>query len=306
MARASVCGQTRKRTESTKTLVPMGGCLSNDRNKASYLTGTIQFLTFETEGEGIVMPLWRALCASVAIVVSAFIVPVCIGQTSVAGVVTLANQALLGGASLSDGATVFSGDLISTQEEGQVQIQAGRVKLTLQAEGSFRVFRAGERVVVELERGTMTYAVTASDDLTIYALDTRLAPEHADGASGMVTVVSRCEVKATSQKQTIAVTAGKETKTIEETKTYTVRSEFGVEYHDSWKPTPSDYPDFDPNSTYHHTHSHSACGLVAKEGDSGAKQALGSHFKLAAAVIAGGVTCLVICRDFESPSTPKK
>lgn len=252
------------------------------------------------------MASWRALRASAGIVVSLALVPVCPGQASVAGVVTLANQAQLGGASLSEGATVFSGDLVNTEDEGQVQIQAGRIRLTLQQQGSFRIFRAGDRLVVELERGTMTYSMTGTDDLTIYALDTRLVPEHAEGAAGQVSVVSRCEAKATSLKQTITVTAGKETKTIEETKTYTVRSDFGVEYHDSWKPTPSDYPDFDPNSTYHRTHSHSACGLAAKDASSGAKPALGSHFKVAAAVIAGGVTCLVVCRDFESPATPKK
>jgi len=254
------------------------------------------------------MPSWRALCAGLGIVLSASMVPVSIGQIPVpaAGVVTLANQALLAGASLSEGATVFSGDLVSTEEEGQVQIQAGRIKLTLQAQGSFRIFRAGERVVVELERGTMAYTMTGADDLTIYALDTRLVPERSNGATGQVTIVSRCEVKATSQRQTITVTSGKETKTIEETKTYTVRSDFGIEYRDSWKPTPSDYPDFDPNSTYHRTHSHSACGLVAKEASSGAKQAAGSHFKVGAAILAGGVTCLLVCRDFESPDTPKK
>jgi len=252
------------------------------------------------------MTFRRALAASVAIFLGLIIVPVCLGQTSVAGVVTLANQSFLGGASLSEGATVFSGDLVRTEDEGQVQIQAGRIKLTLQAQGSFRIFRAGDRVVVELERGAMAYAMSGASDLVIYALDTRLVPERTDGATGQVTIVSRCEVKATSQKQTITVTAGKETKTIEETKTYTVRSDFGIEYHDSWKPTPSDYPDFDPNSTYHRTHSHSACGLLAKEGSTVAKPAVGSHFKVAAAIIAGGVTCLVICRDFESPDTPKK
>jgi hypothetical protein len=249
---------------------------------------------------------WRGLCAGLGIAGWLILVPVSIGQTSVAGVVTLANQALLAGSTVSPGATVFSGDLVATEEEGQIQVQAGRIKLTLLPQSSFRIFRAGEIVVVELERGGMTYSTAAGDDLTIYALDARLVPERAGGATGQVTVVSRCEVKATSQTHTLEVTSGKETKTIEETKTYSVRSEFGIEYHDSWKPVPADYPEFDPNSRYHRSHSHSACGLVAKENGPAPKAALGSHFKVAAAVVAVGVTCLVLCPDFESPDKPKK
>ena len=84
------------------------------------------------------------------------LVPVAIGQTSAAGVLTLANRASISGANASSGSTVFSGDLITTQDDGQVQLQAGRTKLTLQPQSSFRVFRTGDRVVVELERGTMT------------------------------------------------------------------------------------------------------------------------------------------------------
>src|SRR5262249_31516549 len=93
------------------------------------------------------------------------LVPVAIGQTSAAGVLTLANRASISGANASSGSTVFSGDLITTQDDGQVQLQAGRTKLTLQPQSSFRVFRTGDRVVVELERGTMTYATTSGDDL---------------------------------------------------------------------------------------------------------------------------------------------
>lgn len=249
---------------------------------------------------------WRGLCAVLGIVSCLALVPVSIGQTSVAGVVTLSNRALLAGSSVSAGATIFSGDLVATEEDGQIQVQAGRIKLALQPQSSFRVFRAGETVVVELERGTLTYSTAAGDDLIIYALDTRLVPERAGGGTGQVTVVSRCEMKATSQTHTLEVTVGKETKTIEETKTFSVRSEFGVEYSNSWKPVPADYPEFDPNSSYHRSHSHSACGLVAKEAGSAPKAALSSHFKVAAAAVAIGVTCLVVCLDFESPDKPKK
>ena len=149
----------------------------------------------------------------------------------------------------------------------------------------------------------MNYSVAPGDALIIYALDSRLVPEAATGATGQITIVSRCELRATSQTHTLNVTSGKETKAIEETKTYSVRSDFGIEYHDSWKPVPSNYPEFDPNSAYHRSHSHSACGLA--QGHPTQPPAPGSsHFAAGAAIVGAAVVCLVLCRGFESPDRP--
>ena len=248
-------------------------------------------------------PLGR-MRAAVLLGTSAVLVPMCVGQETAAGVVLQANHTQLANASVSSGASVFSGDLLVTDEQGQVQVQVGRVKVVLQPSSSLRLFRSGTQAVAELERGTMNYATAGTgEELVIYALDVRLVPLRSAPTAGQVTVVSRCEVRATTQTATLDVTSGKETKTIDETKTYTVRSDFGVEYHDSWKPVPADYPDFDPNSTYHRSHSHGPCGL-ADVPRQAPNPPLSGHFKIAAAVIAGGVTCIVLCRDFESPDKP--
>jgi len=250
------------------------------------------------------MRFFRGFFATVLVLSSGVLVPLVLGQESAAGVVLQANRAQIAGAAVSSGASVFSGDLLVTDEEGQLQVQVGRSKVVLQPSSSLRLFRSGTQSVVELERGTMNYATSGTgEELVIYALDVRLVPLRTAPTAGQVTVVSRCEVRATSQTQTLDVTSGKETKTIEETKTYTVRSDFGVEYHDSWKPVPADYPDFDPNSTYHRSHSHGPCGLADVPRQAPAP-ALSSHFKVAAAIIAGGVTCIILCRDFESPDKP--
>jgi hypothetical protein len=243
-------------------------------------------------------------CVGLLLVAYSVLVPLGLGQEPSAGVVLQANHGQLGGANVSSGASIFSGDLLQTDEEGQIQVQLGRTKLVLQPSSALRVFRAGSHAVVELDRGTMNYStVSGSEELVIFALDVRLVPARGTTA-GQVTVVSRCEVRATSQTGTVEVASGKETKTIEETQTYSVRSDFGVEYHDSWKPIPEEYPDFDPNSKYHRSHSHGPCGLAANPPSQAPAHALGGHFKLAAAIIGGGVTCLVLCRDFESPDKP--
>jgi len=244
-------------------------------------------------------------CAGLAFVAYNVLVPLALTQEPSAGVVILANHGQLGGVNVSSGASVFSGDLLQTDEEGQIQIQAGRTKLVLQPSSALRLFRVGGHAVVELERGTMNYSTPGTgEELVIFGLDVRLVPTHGTATAGQVTVVSRCEVRATSQTGTLEVTSGKETKTIEETKSYSVTSDFGVEYHDSWKPIPDEYPDFDPKSRYHRSHSHGPCGLAADQPSKPPTPALGGHFKLAAAIVGGGVICLALCRDFESPDRP--
>jgi len=251
------------------------------------------------------MRLLSRFFAVVLLVSSGVLVPSSSAQQTAAGVVLQANHAQIAGANVSSGASVFSGDLIVTDEEGQLQVQVGRSKVVLQPSSSLRLFRSGAQAVVELERGTVNYATSGTgEELVIYALDVRLVPLRTAPTAGQVTVVSRCEVRATTQTATLDVTSGKETKTIEETKTYSVRSDFGVEYRDSWKPIPADYPDFDPNSTYHRSHSHGPCGL-ADVPHQLPNPPLGGHFRIAAAIIGGGVTCIILCRDFESPDKPK-
>jgi hypothetical protein len=251
------------------------------------------------------MQFLSRITAGLLLVAYSVLAPLCLGQDSAAGVVVQANHGQLGGANVSSGASIFSGDLLQTDEEGQIQIQVGRTKLVLQQSSALRLFRAGGHAVVELDRGAINYATPGvGEELVIFALDVRLVPTRGTATAGQVTVVSRCEVHATSQTGTVEVTSGKETKTVEETKTYSVRSDFGVEYHDSWKPIPDDYPDFDPNSKYHRSHSHGPCGLAESQPSQTPARPLGGHFKLAAAIIGGGVTCLALCRDFVSPDKP--
>ena len=252
------------------------------------------------------MGFFGRFLSAVLVLSSVVLVPPVRSQGSSAGVVLQANHAQIAGASVSSGASVFSGDLLVTDEEGQLQVQVGRSKVVLQPSSSLRLFHSGSQSVVELERGTMNYATSGTgEELVIYALDVRLVPLRTAPTAGQVTVVSRCEVRATTQTATLDVTSGKETKTIEETKTYSVRSDFGVEYRDSWKPVPADYPDFDPNSTYHRSHSHGPCGLADAPRQAPASALSSGHFKIAAAIIVPVVTCIILCRDFESPDKPK-
>jgi len=227
-------------------------------------------------------------------------------QVTPAGVVTIASRATLGDQAVSVGSTVFSGDLLKTEDKGSLSVQSGTVQIALGPNASVRIFHNLNRVIVEVERGAIAYtAKGTNEDLTIFALDIRLVPKTSAPASGQVSIVSRCDVNVTASHSTIDVTSGRENRTIEETKSFRVLSEFGVDYRDSWQPVLTDYPEFPRDAEYHKSHSHVACPAGVWQAAKPPVSALGAgHFQ----EIVGGVviilTCLALCEVFEIPDRP--
>jgi len=227
-------------------------------------------------------------------------------QVAPSGVVTLASRALLGKQAVSVGSTVFSGDILTTEDEGRLNVQAGTAQIALGPNTSVRLFRTLDRVIVELERGSIAYtAKGTNEDLTIFALDVRFVPKTSVPASGQITIVSRCDVNASAIHSTIEVTSGRETKTIEETKSFRVLSEFGVDYRDSWQPVLADYPDFPRDAEYHKSHSHVACPAGVWQSAKSPVSALGSgHFQEIIGGALGIITWISVSEAFESAERP--
>ena len=219
------------------------------------------------------------------------------------GAITLANNATIANSNVNVGSTVFSGDLLKTGDQGGMTVQAGSLQFTLGQDTSVRLFRAESRTIVELESGTVAYtAKGTSEDLTIFALDIRFVPQTNVPAAGKISIASRCHVIATAAHSTIDATSGREKKTIEETKSYTVLSEFGVDYKDDWQPVLADYPEYPRDAQYHHSHSHVAC--PAGVWNTKVTAPLTGHFAIAAGAGAGIVTVIVVHKVFESSERP--
>jgi hypothetical protein len=220
------------------------------------------------------------------------------------GAVTASNNATIANGSVSVGSTVFSGDLLKTGDQGAMAVQAGSLQFTLGPDTSVRLFRVANRTMVELESGTIAYTAKGiNEDLTLFALDIRFVPQTNVPAAGQINIVSRCHIIASAVHSTIEAKSGRETKTIEETKSYTVLSDFGVDYKDSWQPVLADYPDYPRDAQYHHSHSHVACPAGVWN-TSKVAPALTSHFAEAAGVGAGIVTIVVVHKIFESSDRP--
>ena len=224
-------------------------------------------------------------------------------QVASAGVVTGASNATVGSGSVSEGATVFSGELLKTGDHGRLNVQSGSVQLVLGENTSVRVFKNLNRTLVEIERGTLTYTARgASEDLTLFALDIQFVPKTSFPASGQISIVSRCDVNVTAIRSTVEATSGRETRTIEETKSFRVISEMGVDYRDSWHPVLSDYPEYPREAEYHRSHSHVAC--PAAPWKSPVSALAQGHFREIAIGIAVIIGVPPIIKAFESPDRP--
>ncbi|MBS1839269.1 MAG: hypothetical protein JSS69_14430 [Acidobacteria bacterium] len=218
-----------------------------------------------------------------------------------------AQNATIEGSRLSEGSAVFTGERLAAGDGGEVLVQCGGIRLALKENSAMRTFQAGTKTIVELEHGTILYATLGnSEDLSIYSLDIRIVPVTSRPAAGQVSSPSRCQISVYPTKSSATVTSGKETKVIEESKSYAVTALEGIDYRDDWKPVLSDYPEFPRDAAYHRSHGHAACApAFANNTGRPPVQAVGQgHFREIAIGIIGGVSIIPIKKALESPDRP--
>jgi hypothetical protein len=213
--------------------------------------------------------------------------PVYPAQNQSTGVVLDADGAHIGNTNLSAGAALFTGDVVSTESDGHVQLRVRQARFELigQSDGAF--FPGSTGAVAELRHGTLIVALNSpSESFEIFASDVRIVPKSERPVLAQITMNSSCDLQIKVQHGNLEATAGKETKTLEEGHAYDVIPEVSVK--DSRDPAVS--PD---ESEYHRGHEHAACALAAKTGQKPAIPG-SSHFKILLGAVAAGVLIPVL------------
>ena len=143
------------------------------------------------------------------------------GQTAPAGIVQQSANARLNTTDATIGTTIFDGDRMETQEKGALSLRSGQVQLTLSE--SSTVWMNHENLVLTptLQRGTVIFRAENGTGVEIKADDVRVRPHSPVLTVGEVTLQD-CDVLVTARTQDLEVSAGKETKILEEGKTYRV------------------------------------------------------------------------------------
>ena len=143
------------------------------------------------------------------------------GQTAPAGFVLQSAGARLNTTDAAAGTAIFDGDRMETQEKGALSLRSGQVQLTLSEQSTVWMNHENLILAPTLQRGTVTFRSENGEGVEIRADDVRVRPHSPVLTVGQVTLQD-CDVLVTARTQSLEVTAGKETKILEEGKTYRV------------------------------------------------------------------------------------
>jgi hypothetical protein len=211
--------------------------------------------------------------------------PLSSAQDTPLGVVLQANLAHVRQSSLTEGASIFAGEEISTDVSGSadIRIANSRYSLAANTRGRFYPTHAAKGSVVELSVGTLTFRRDNSDALEVVASDVRIEPQGDAPATGQVTIFSPCRITVTAINGELRVIAGAETHNVAEKESYEVIPEQAVISVANFVS-----PD-DP--LYHQSHTHKACTTTPRQSN-GPSQF--TKIGIIAGAAGGGVIALLL------------
>jgi ferric-dicitrate binding protein FerR (iron transport regulator) len=218
-------------------------------------------------------------------------------QNAALGIVVTSSGGNIGNAAVSEGSSVYTGDYLSTNENGTLAVRIGGSSLQLEGSSSAHVYFAPYGAVVELDRGALRYTTPGTQqNLIIVASDVRVTPALGMPDFGRVSIDNPCNLTVYSQRGTATAQVGSESHLVEEGKAYRVRALNEVDYRQYVSPDVSDY---------HNHHQHRECpapvDMVRGKPPIAGGQ---SRFLLVSAGVIGGVTTFGVVKAFESPSRP--
>jgi len=145
----------------------------------------------------------------VAAIVSStlLITPVCGSPSSSLGTIVYADRAHIGAAPVSVGATVFSGDKLSTEPTGSVQVRTGAARLLLSGATSATFTQDGASPAATLVKGSATFSTANSKAFALRVASAIIHANSDQSTIGQVTVLNPREliVKSTRGSLIIAV-----------------------------------------------------------------------------------------------------
>jgi hypothetical protein len=170
------------------------------------------------------------------------------------GLVAKSVSSHIGDAAASEGATVYSGVYLSTEDAGSMLIRVGPLSLELQGSSAVHIYRAPYGAIVELNRGTVVYTTPGTqENIVIVASDVRVTPVLSLADLGRVSMDDPCEITVYSQRGRVNVQVGSESHLIEEAKAYRVHAINEISYREFVSPDASDY---------HRYHEHRPCAPI--------------------------------------------
>jgi len=138
------------------------------------------------------------------------------------GTVIAADRAHVGGAGANVGTTVYSGDRVSTDPQGSMQVRAGAARLLLQSASAAIVDDNEGTPSAKLVLGTATFSTGSAHAFTLYASNAAIRPQTDAPTIGTVTYVSEKELFVTARRGGLTVTVEDEVQVVPEGSSFRV------------------------------------------------------------------------------------
>jgi len=161
-------------------------------------------------------------CCLIGLLISTLVgAPVQAAGSQPLGVVLQADRAHLGVGEAQSGASVFAGDILSTEQTGTLRARLGAAQVALLPNTTAAMGLASAGASAVLERGTLVFASAAANAIEVHASEARIRPKTAQ-ALAQVTLVGPLEFLVTSQRGELEVAIGSEVHTVAEATSYRV------------------------------------------------------------------------------------
>jgi hypothetical protein len=153
---------------------------------------------------------------------SLLISPLWAAPTSSLGTVVFADRAHLGAAQASVGATVFSGDRLSTEQSGSVQVRAGAARLLLSSASSATLAQEDASPAATLNSGSATFSTANSKAFVLYAATAVIRPNSDKPTVGKVSVLNPKELVVQCTRGSLSIAVEDDVREIPEGAAYRV------------------------------------------------------------------------------------
>jgi hypothetical protein len=217
-------------------------------------------------------------------------------QNPALGLVAKSAGGYIGNAAVTDGSSVYSGDSLSTVDNGSLLVRAGALYLELRASSAAHIYRTPYGAIVELNRGTVIFSTPGTqENLVIVASDVRVTPALSISNLGRVTIDDPCNITVYMERGRANVQVGSESRIVAEGKAYRVRAENEISYRQYVSPDVDDY---------HNYHEHRPCAPLEMVQGHAPIAAGQSRFLIVSGTLAGVATGIGVWKAVESPDRP--
>jgi hypothetical protein len=159
-----------------------------------------------------------------ALLISASLVaaPAWATPTSSFGIIVYADRALVGSGQASVGATLFSGDRLSTEPSGSVQVRASAARLLLAGASIATLAQDDVTPAATLTAGSATFSTANSQAFALHVASALIRPNSNQPTIGQVTVLNPKELLVKSTRGTLSIAVEDDVREIPEGAAYRV------------------------------------------------------------------------------------